>query len=183
MGDDTPVTRVLNFWQDGFSVDDGPLMRYEDPANKELLEALNEGRAPLSLLGIKFGQRVDLQLAKRMNEKWRPPPPAPTKPFTGSGNRLGAPTSELSSSASTPPVAASTSTPSFNLATPAFEIDSSQPVTTITIRLGSGERYASLAKWLIHLLMRICRRLTAKFNESHTVGDIVRYINAYVLAH
>ena len=30
MEDDEPVTRNLTFWKDGFSIEDGPLMRYDE---------------------------------------------------------------------------------------------------------------------------------------------------------
>ena len=35
--------RHLTFWRDGFSVEDGPLLRYDDPANSETLKAIDEG--------------------------------------------------------------------------------------------------------------------------------------------
>ena len=52
--DEEPAVRHLTFWQDGFSVEDGPLHRYDDPANQTILEAINSGRAPLSLLNVRF---------------------------------------------------------------------------------------------------------------------------------
>lgn len=30
MEDEEPVTRNLTFWKDGFSIEDGPLMRYDE---------------------------------------------------------------------------------------------------------------------------------------------------------
>ena len=45
--------RHLTFWRDGFSVEDGPLMKYDDPANQEILTAIKAGyaasRAPPSI--------------------------------------------------------------------------------------------------------------------------------------
>lgn len=38
-----PVIRNLTFWQDGFSIDDGDLMGYEDPKNQEILRAIDGG--------------------------------------------------------------------------------------------------------------------------------------------
>ncbi len=35
--------RHLTFWKDGFSIEDGPLMRYDEPGNKEILEAIKSG--------------------------------------------------------------------------------------------------------------------------------------------
>ena len=33
----------MTFWKDGFSIEDGPLMRYDDPANAKLLEQIMTG--------------------------------------------------------------------------------------------------------------------------------------------
>lgn len=37
------VTRQLTFWRNGFSIGDGPLLRYDDPANEFALNAINSG--------------------------------------------------------------------------------------------------------------------------------------------
>lgn len=37
------VTRHLTLWRDGFSVEDGELMRYDEPRNMALLKAIQEG--------------------------------------------------------------------------------------------------------------------------------------------
>jgi UBX domain-containing protein 1 len=37
------ITRNMTFWRNGFTIDDGPLFDYNDPANKEVLAAINEG--------------------------------------------------------------------------------------------------------------------------------------------
>jgi UBX domain-containing protein 1 len=39
------VEKHLTFWKDGFSIEDGPLMSYDDPKNKEILDAINRGYA------------------------------------------------------------------------------------------------------------------------------------------
>lgn len=41
--DEEVAVRHLTFWRDGFSVEDGPLMRYDDPGNRETLEAIKAG--------------------------------------------------------------------------------------------------------------------------------------------
>ena len=155
--DEEPAVRHLTFWQDGFSIEDGPLMRYDDPANRETLEAINSGRAPLSLLNVRFGQPVELMVARRTNEKYVPPPPPPMQPFSGAGNRLGAPAPAAPAAAPAPAAPAATGD--------APTVDPSQPTTQIQVRLGDGQR------------------LIAKLNQNHTVGDLRRYINAYVLLH
>ncbi|KAJ3319007.1 hypothetical protein HDV06_006758 [Boothiomyces sp. JEL0866] len=151
-----PVSRTLTFWQDGFSVEDGPLLRYDDPQNQELLNAIKSGRAPTSLLNVANNQPVEVKVAHRMQEKYVPPPKKPMAAFAGAGNRLG---SIVSSAPSVPgafPTQSSQSAP----APQAAEVDPSQPVTSIQVRLGDG------------------KRLIAKFNQSHTVGDLRAYVRA-----
>ncbi|KAI8140441.1 hypothetical protein BJV82DRAFT_622568 [Fennellomyces sp. T-0311] len=155
-----PVTRYLTFWRDGFSVDDGPLYRYDDPANQTMLTAINSGRAPLSLLNVRHGQPVDVRVSRRQDEDYVPPPKAPPKPFEGAGHRLGSPVvSGSTSERSTPGAFPSSSSPTAPSDAPVI-VDDSQPTTSLQIRLGDGSR------------------LVAKFNHTHTVGDIRRYIDA-----
>jgi UBX domain-containing protein 1 len=40
---DESVTRHLTLWRDGFSVEDGELMRYDEPRNMAILKAIQEG--------------------------------------------------------------------------------------------------------------------------------------------
>ena len=35
--------RHITFWRDGFAVEDGELMRYDDPANAQVLSEINTG--------------------------------------------------------------------------------------------------------------------------------------------
>ncbi|GAA5833643.1 hypothetical protein JCM3766R1_002598 [Sporobolomyces carnicolor] len=178
------ATRSLIFWQDGFSVEDSDLLKYEE--NQELLQAIQSGRAPLALMKVRQDQRVDLQVQKRLGEKWTRQPGPPAGPWSGSGNRLGAVSpypDSTSSAASAIPAAATTMPGSFHSAStssssssqPAarggaaaapistnvqFEVDTTRPTTRLQIRLRDGEK------------------VVATFNQSHTVGDIRRYINA-----
>ncbi|KAF9102476.1 hypothetical protein BGX29_004558 [Mortierella sp. GBA35] len=127
------VTRSITFWRNGYSLDDGPLMSYTDPANREFLDAINKGQAPIKYLNIKPGQPVDMRVAKRTDEDYKEPPKAPPKAFEGSGNRLGS---------------------------VALNVDESQPVTSVQIRLADGTR------------------MVARFNHTHTINDIRGFINA-----
>lgn len=38
--------RHLTFWRDGFTVEDGELMRYDDSANEQILAEINSGCVP-----------------------------------------------------------------------------------------------------------------------------------------
>ncbi|CAO3683558.1 unnamed protein product [Umbelopsis vinacea] len=149
-----PVTRQLTFWRNGFSIGDGPLLRYDDPANEFALNAINSGRAPLSLLDVQPGQAVDVRVAKRLDEDYTPPPKAPPKPFEGAGHRLGSPSPEVMSRSSS-----STSQPQAPRPTQ-LNVDAAQPITSLQIRLSDGTR------------------LVSKFNHTHTIADVRNFINA-----
>lgn len=144
------VQRHLTFWQDGFSIGDGPLMHYDNPEHAEILRAIQSGRAPLDLLDVRQGQEVELVVAQRTGEKYQPPPPPPAKPFSGQGNRLG-------SAAPTAPAApASTGT---SAEEPAPPVDPSQPTTRVQVRLPDGGR------------------VVIQLNQHNTVGTLRAHIN------
>lgn len=84
------VTREITFWKEGFQVNDGKLYRYDDPANSFYLNELNQGRAPLRLLNVEFGQEVDVNVNKRLDESFKPPK-RKLEGFQGTGQRLGSP--------------------------------------------------------------------------------------------
>ena len=151
-----PAQRHLTFWQDGFSVEDGPLLRYDDPANQETLTLINEGRAPLDLLNVRFGQPVELLVSRRTNERYVPPPPPPMQPFGGEGNRLGSALPQVAKRAEQSPSAANDAAPP--------TVDAAQPATQVQVRLPDGGR------------------MIVKLNHTHTVGDLQAYITAYVSA-
>jgi UBX domain-containing protein 1 len=125
---------------------------------------------------VQQDQRVDLQVQKRLNEKWTRQPGPPAGPWSGSGNRLGSVSpypdsaSGGAASSSAMPGAFNTSASSASSSGPRppapvstnvqFEVDSAQPTTRLQIRLRDGEK------------------VVATFNHTHTVGDIRRYINA-----
>ncbi|CAG8538659.1 414_t:CDS:10 [Paraglomus occultum] len=152
-----PVVRHLTFWRNGFSIEDGPLMAYDDPANKEFLQAINSGRAPLQLLNVKTGQPVDMRVARRLDEDYKPPPKKPSAPFSGSGQRLGSLVTAVATSSS---ASSSASSASPTQRPTEFQVDESLPTTSIQVRLGDGTR------------------MVARFNHTHTIGDIRNFINA-----
>jgi UBX domain-containing protein 1 len=175
--------RHLTFWKEGFSVDDGELMRYDDPANESILEEINSGHAPPSILNVLPGQPVELRVARRLNENYVPPARGA---FSGSGHRLGAPTTSAAPSnphhggldmpgsfptgARCPVVHGSASASGSSAAPRAqvesfgggtrFEVDQSLPTTSVQIRLADGTRM-------------VCR-----MNLTHTVQDLRNFINA-----
>jgi len=162
------AVRNITFWREGFSVEDGPLMRYDDPANQNLLNEINTGHAPPSILNVRVGQPVELRVARRITEDYQAPPPRPAGPFAGSGNRLGSPAPAVAPAATpVPPIPGAFPTPNDPTAAataaairPMFEVNSSQPTTSIQVRLADGSRMVS------------------RMNLTHTVGDIRSFITA-----
>ncbi|KAG8998360.1 hypothetical protein FRB94_006933 [Tulasnella sp. JGI-2019a] len=162
------AVREITFWREGFSIQDGPLLRYDDPANAEVLDAINSGNAPPSILNVAVGQPVELRVSRRIKEDYVQPPKR-FAAFEGGGNRLGSTvpgnvTSAPSASSSQPPGAFPTASAASGADRPAimtkFEVDMSAPTTSIQIRLADGTR------------------LVSRMNLTHTVGDIRGFINA-----
>lgn len=178
------VVRHLIFWADGFTVEDSELYRYDVPENQRLLHMIESQRAPNSVFRVRPEQQVDLHIERRIDQPYTPPPPGPTRPFAGQGNRLGNPvtvtpssTARASGAAPAAPASAvsavaagsatstgsgssSSSSSSAARGRPPFELDPSQPVTTLQLRLSDGTR------------------LVQKFNHTHTVGDVRRFLAA-----
>mmetsp|Transcript_6596 Transcript_6596/g.12706 ORF Transcript_6596/g.12706 Transcript_6596/m.12706 type:complete len:200 (-) Transcript_6596:30-629(-) len=76
----------VTMWQNGFTVDGGPLRLLSDPANKPFLTDLVQGRCPQELMSS--GQSpgdVELGLEDRRGEEYVPPA---YYAFGGSGNTL-----------------------------------------------------------------------------------------------
>ncbi|KAF8431708.1 SEP-domain-containing protein [Boletus edulis BED1] len=154
--------RNITFWHNGFSIEGGAFYSYADPENERLLAEINTGRAPVSVLNVRPGQPVEVVVSKRTDEDYVPE----KRPFGGSGNRLGSPvpavTTNMPGSFPTGPSApapASRSTERASVTT-VFEVDQTQPMTTVQIRLADGTR------------------MPCRMNLTHTVGDIRYFINA-----
>lgn len=148
-------TRVLNLWNDGFSVEDGPLHRFDDAQNAADLAMIRQGRAPLHLMGVRPDQAVDVQLVKH-EENFKATKKA-YKPFSSGGQRLGSPTPGGSGTATAPAAPAPTTAPAASSA-PQIDIDSSVPTLTLRIQLADGTR------------------LPARFNTTHTIGDVYGFM-------
>lgn len=156
------VHRELHLWDDGYSVDDGPLFRYDDPANARTLEMINAGHAPLHLLNVQPGQEVDVVVHPHKDEKYKRPKKKYV-PFSGSGQRLGSPTPGATSTPPPAPATTTSATPaaaSSGSAQPSVQVDDSAPVVTLQIRLGDGTR------------------LQSRFNTTHTIGDVYNFVDA-----
>ncbi|KAK4259053.1 hypothetical protein QN277_005428 [Acacia crassicarpa] len=142
------------FWSDGFTVNDGPLRRLDDPENASFLESIKKSECPKELEPADKRSSVNVNLIRR-TEKY-PEPEKRHVAFQGVGRTLG------SSSASAAPettvaslVPSSAPTPSAGLV-----VDQLLPSTSIQIRLADGTR------------------LISHFNHHHAISDIRAFINA-----
>lgn len=154
-----PQERVLHIWQDGFSIDDGELRRFDDPANMADLAMIRQGRAPLHLMNVQHDAPVDVKL--HQHEGPYVPQPKKYKPFGGEGRRLGSPVpgdGSASAQVAPPPTSApAQSTPTAS-ASSDVNVDSSQPTISLRVQLPDGTR------------------LPARFNATHTVDDVYGFI-------
>ena len=109
---------------------------------------------------------MDVKLEQHPNDNYVKPKPK-YKPFSGGGQRLGSPTpgvSTTNASAQTPSAATLAQVPS-SATTSSTEptgpaINEAEPVITLQIRLGDGTR------------------LPARFNTTHTIGDVYDFVNS-----
>lgn len=150
-----PREFILHIWEDGFSIDEGELRRFDDPANRADLEMIRSGRAPIHLMDVRRDEPVNVKLEQHA-EKWKQLPKK-YKPFGGEGHRLGSVVPEANSS---PPALPTTSA---EITAPVvsrtdFSVDLNQPVVNIRVQLPDGSR------------------LPGRFNTTHTVGDICDFI-------
>ncbi|GAB1314635.1 protein phosphatase regulator [Madurella fahalii] len=147
--------RILHIWNDGFSIDDGELRRFDDPTNRADLQMIREGRAPIHLMNVRLDQRVDVKLQQH-NENYRPLPKV-YRPFGGEGRRLGSPVPGETAPVA-PPAATTTSTTTSSSQGASTGVDESQPTLMLRIQLPDGTR------------------LPARFNTTQTVGDVYDFI-------
>ncbi|KAI1103466.1 SEP-domain-containing protein [Jackrogersella minutella] len=155
--------RTLHLWRDGFSIDDGELRRFDDPENTDALRMIQQGRAPIHLMNVRYDEPLDVKLQQH-DENYRPLPKV-YKPFGGEGRRLGSPVPGDSAATTTLPtlatsdvaIAAASATPSSS-APPSTSVDESRPTVMIRIQMPDGTR------------------LPARFNTSQTVNDVYDFI-------
>ncbi|XVF87794.1 hypothetical protein PTKIN_Ptkin18bG0149500 [Pterospermum kingtungense] len=146
------VIHNIVFWTNGFTVNDGPPRRLDDPENAAFLESIRKSECPKELEPADRRSSVHVNLVKR-DEKCPEPEKKQQVAFQGVGRTLGS-----SSTSATPEVTIS-STPASN-PSPGPVVDESLPSTSIQLRLADGTR------------------IIGRFNFRHTVDDIRSFINA-----
>lgn len=155
-GDHNHEVVTLTLWRQGFSINDGELRRYEDAANKEFFESIMRGEIPAELRS-KGPTMIHLDLKDNRHEDYVKRS-APFKAFAGSGQSLGSPTPNIV--LTSPSVSAANNEENEKKASSGLPVDESQPTTNLQIRLADGSR------------------LSARFNQSHTIDNVRQYITS-----
>lgn len=107
----------------------------------------------MKLFNLSFGQRADVKVAHRLTEEYTPPKNV-LKTFSGAGQRLGG----VVPGESFRPTASQSSSASTANSTTVVAVSDDKPVTSIQMRLADGTR------------------LVSRFNTTHTVGDLRRFV-------
>lgn len=149
------VNREITFWRQGFTVGEGPLHRYDDPRNETVLQELNRGRVPISLLDVEFGQDVDVSVIRKTEEDYTPPKKK-AGGFTGSGHRLGSPVPGETIGEPKP-----TSEPQ----------SESKPETNTTPPSDIGEGDS-----LVQIRFANGKRASYKFNSSDSISTVYEFV-------
>ncbi|KAK7320530.1 hypothetical protein VNO77_30083 [Canavalia gladiata] len=152
------ITHTITFWRNGFSVDDGPLRRLDDPQNAPFLESIKNSECPKELEPADRRTAVHVNLTRR--EENYPQPVRPRHlPFQGVGRTLGSsiPGGETADESIQTTGASQISAPAPSMG---LVVDESQPVTSIQLRLADGTRMVS------------------RFNHHHTIRDVRGFIDA-----
>jgi len=157
--DEKPREFALKMWQNGFSIDNGPLRAYNDQQNREFLSEVMNGRIPRELVREARGGEVMVNMEDHKDKPFEQPK-VEEKPFQGSGNVLGsiAPAVVSDHSSTTAQASDGSAALSESEAQKRVNVDTSKPMTTLQVRLASGGR------------------LIVKLNETNNVSDLRRYI-------
>ncbi|KAL0311259.1 UNVERIFIED_CONTAM: Plant UBX domain-containing protein 4 [Sesamum angustifolium] len=148
------VNHNITFWSNGFTVDDGPLRRLDDPENASFLESIRRSECPEELAPANKSSAVHVNLMRK-DEEYKEPE-RPRRPFQGLGRTLGSTSDVTPMEPNTvPTVLTAAPTPSVGLI-----VDQTKPCTSIQLRLADGTRMVS------------------RFNNYHTIRDIRGFIDA-----
>ena len=71
--DEKPREFALKMWQNGFSIDDGPLRAYNDQQNREFLNDVMMGRIPRELVREARGGEVMVNMEDHKDRMYEPP--------------------------------------------------------------------------------------------------------------
>ncbi|XP_019758102.1 NSFL1 cofactor p47 [Dendroctonus ponderosae] len=145
-----PQEVTLRLWQNGFSVNDGGLRLYTDAANSDFLSSIRRGEIPKELRQGRA--EIHLAMEDHRTEQYKPVK-GHSKPFQGQGYTLGSPAPDIIGARTDEDKPANEAR-----AKEALKLSSSEPTTSIQIRLADGSR------------------LVGNFNHGHTVAQVRQYI-------
>lgn len=152
---------TLRMWRTGFSVNDGPLRLYTDPANRQFIENIKRGQVPPELIMAAKGRELAFKMEDHREQDFQAVK-RPAEAFGGAGHMLGSPAPAVLSKPShgnTPSqMSDADKVAAEEKAKCSIALDSAQPATNIQIRMPDGSR------------------LVNRFNEAHTVADVRRFI-------
>ncbi|KAH7576700.1 hypothetical protein JRO89_XS01G0133200 [Xanthoceras sorbifolium] len=151
------VSHNITFWRNGFTVDNGPLRRLDDPANASFLESIRRSECPKELEPADRRTRVHCELSRREEDYSEPAPSKRRSAFQGVSRTLS---SDTAAAAAAEPSVAATPFNSAPSPSSGLVVDSSLPTTSIQLRLADGTRMVS------------------RFNHHHTIRDIHAFIDA-----
>ncbi|KAL8209072.1 hypothetical protein R6Q57_008484, partial [Mikania cordata] len=145
------VSHTITFWTNGFTVNDGPLRRLDDPQNASFLESIRKSECPEELKPAIGRAPVNVSLVRKLEDY--PVQKHRQAAFVGVGRTLG--TTATSSEESIAAPATMAPTPFVGLV-----VDNTLPSTSIQLRLADGTRMIS------------------RFNYHHTISNIRSFIDA-----
>uniref|UniRef100_A0A0R3S3F6 P97 cofactor p47 n=1 Tax=Elaeophora elaphi TaxID=1147741 RepID=A0A0R3S3F6_9BILA len=157
-----PQEVALTMWENGFTVDDGPLRLYNDMPSHSFLQSISEGHIPNELIRLHPGKKIDIRMERR-----REPYVVKPKPFSGQGRRLGELVPTFASAGNSgqgtgndakPANSGSVDLDCVKKAQEAIKLIDGEPTTHVQIRLPSGGR------------------IMGQFNHNHTIGDIRNFL-------
>ncbi|KAL8376512.1 hypothetical protein RB595_007553 [Gaeumannomyces hyphopodioides] len=180
--DQPPIRSTIHVWENGFSLNDGPLYRSDSENGEHRLifqflktsaeqqssqesDGDNVIHAPDALLNrlreilqLKHHDMAEARIDAHLNEKWRL-----VHPFAAAGRRLGSPvpgdgSSSIESTIASQTSTRSTTTTATGSASMPTGVDESQPIVTIRIQLPNGTR------------------VPTRFNTIQTIGDVYGFV-------
>ncbi|KAI3786365.1 hypothetical protein L1987_39986 [Smallanthus sonchifolius] len=146
-------THTITFWTNGFTVNDGPLRRLDDPQNASFLESIKKSECPEELKPATGRAPVHVSLVRKLEDY--PVQKHRQAAFAGVGRTLGTTPSSADTAAASSAPATAAPTPFVGLV-----VDNTLPSTSIQLRLADGTRMVS------------------HFNFHHTISNIRSFIDA-----
>uniref|UniRef100_A0A0E0HTV6 UBX domain-containing protein n=1 Tax=Oryza nivara TaxID=4536 RepID=A0A0E0HTV6_ORYNI len=151
------IVHNIYFWTNGFTVNDGPLRSFDDPANASFLKSIKNSECPSELEPADKKSQVNVNLVRK--EEKCPEPVKRAAPFHGAAKTLGTPSDNNSTPPEATSAAAAASSTETASKTVTITVDDSLPSTSLQIRFVDGSR------------------MVARFNTSHTIADVRVFID------